>query len=154
TLLIAKSTQTGPDVRPDAPRFDAPPLRELLVAPPPPRTTVASVGAALRAGAVTWREEAGGSYPYVLWVNDGLDLLRAHTDQHARVFVMDMANPFSLALQLRPPRGDALFWNYKLTFDADHFPSADRVFREVTHVMVPKTPLQYSETITMQRIYR
>jgi hypothetical protein len=112
-----------------------------------------AVEAALAAGAITWREEYGEAYPYVLWFNDGARLLRRHVTPDSRVFVMDFSNPFSFALGLRPPRGGALVWHYERDFDAAHFPPADRVFSDVTFVMIPKCPVQRAATVTMRKIY-
>ena len=134
-------------------RFDAGPLRDLKVEGAPKGVTPDSVRLALRAGAVPWREESGEAYPYVLWLNDGVHLLKDHSGAKSRVVVLDLSNPFSFALGLTPPRGDALFWQYKQTFDATHFPPPEKIFREVTLVMVPKVPISKASAIILHRVY-
>jgi len=145
----AKTIEVSP---PGWPRLDAAALGGVRIEPPPPDITTDGVRGGLRAGAVTWREEQE-AYPYVLWFNDGAALLRAHVSSRSRVLVMDLSNPFSFALGLTPPRGDALFWHYQRDFDSVHFPAPSRVFREVTHVMVPKAPVHRLATAALQRIY-
>jgi hypothetical protein len=144
----AKTTEPAP---PDWPRLDAS-LGDVRIDPPPRELTTDAVRGGLRAGAATWREEEE-AYPYVLWFNDGAALLRAHVSSRSRVLVLDLSNPFSFGLGLTPPRGDALFWHYQRDFDSVHYPAASRVFREVTHVMVPKAPVHRSATVALQRIY-
>jgi len=93
------------------------------------------------------------SYQYACWTNDGLDLLRRHVDAKSRVFVMDWVNPFSFALELPSPRGDALYWHAGRVFDEAHHPDADRVFAEVTLVMVPKRPIQPASKRALAQVY-
>jgi len=93
------------------------------------------------------------SYQYACWVNDGLAMLQRHVHGDSRVFVVDWVNPFSFALGLPGPRGDALYWHAGRVFDEKHFPPPERVFREVTLVMVPKRPLQPASTRTLERVY-
>ncbi len=139
------------------PRFDASPLRDLEVEGPPVVTTEESVLGALKANGIVWREDSGGAYrgayPYVLWFNDGVRLLKQHSGARSRVLVFDLSNPFSFALGLTPPRGDALFWQFKQTFDATRFPAPERIFREVTLIMAPKAPITLSTTVTLLRAY-
>jgi hypothetical protein len=93
------------------------------------------------------------SYQYACWTNDGLRLLRRHVTPGSRIFVMDWVNPFSFALGLPSPRGDALYWHAGRVFDEEHCPPAERVFQEVTLVMVPKRPIQPASTRTLKRAY-
>lgn len=93
------------------------------------------------------------SYQYACWTNDGLDLLRRHVDAESRIFVMDWVNPFSFALELPSPRGDALYWHAGRVFDEAHHPDADRVFAEVTLVMVPKRPIQPASKRALSQVY-
>ncbi|GEM_PF-1844045 len=153
TLAAAKGGPSEEEIRQHWPAFDAPPLRALRVSPPVNPVSPGAVLAALRADAITWREEMGEAYPYPLFVNDGVRLLKPHINAQSHVLVMDLSNPFSVALGLIPPRGDALFWHYGRDFDEQHFPPAKKVFREVTHVMVPKAPVHRSATYLLQRIY-
>jgi len=93
------------------------------------------------------------SYQYACWTNDGLDLLRRHVGAESRIFVMDWVNPFSFALGLPSPRGDALYWHAGRVFDEEHFPAADRVFAEVTLVMVPERPIQPASKRALLQVY-
>lgn len=93
------------------------------------------------------------SYQYASWVNDGLTLIRPHVDDQSRIFVMDWVNPFSFALELPSPRGDALYWHTGRVFDERHFPQPGKVFGEVTLVMVPKRALQPASKRMLERLY-
>jgi hypothetical protein len=88
-------------------------------------------------------------YQYAHLVNDGLALLQPHLTPAARVFCMDLANPFPLALLLPPPKGGSLWWD-RMTFSPQLFPKPERVFGEVTHVMVPKIGLNTADS---QEVY-
>jgi hypothetical protein len=78
---------------------------------------------------------------YAAWVNDGIRLLTPHLTGGSRVFVMDWLNPFSFALLVRPPRGDALFWHYGRVVDYAHAPLPGAILGEVTTILVPRRPL-------------
>lgn len=78
------------------------------------------------------------SSDYPLMINDGLNLLRPHISKDSRILALDFANPFTFALNLPPQDGDALWWHYHHTFDQKSFPEAERVFREVNLVIIPK----------------
>jgi hypothetical protein len=152
TLLGAGSHETDPQVR-DWPGFASAALADMRVEPRPQELSTESVLGGLRAGATRWSEQDGNAYPYVLWFNAGAALLRDRISARTHVLVMDLSNPFSFALGLTPPKGDALFWHYQRVFDRSHFPEASRVFRDVTDVMVPKTPIQRQATKELQQIY-
>jgi len=77
-------------------------------------------------------------YQYAHLVNDGVALLQPHVNAASRVFCMDSANPFPLALRLPAPKGGALWWD-KMTFNRKIFPAPERALGEVTHVMLPKS---------------
>ena len=155
TLLAtgAKITGTTEPSASDWPRFDAAALRDLTLEPPAWNIPTASILGGLRAGATEWREEAGGAYPYVLWFNAGGALLRDRLSAQPRVLVMDLSNPFSFALGLTPPTGDALFWHFERDFNLKHYPDPSRVFQTVTDVMIPKTPIHRAATEALRRIY-
>ena len=93
------------------------------------------------------------SYQYACWLNDGLGLLGRHVDAQSRIFVMDWINPFSFALELPSPRGDALYWHAGRVIDEKRFPRPERVFGEVTLVMVPKRAIQPASKRTLERVY-
>ena len=155
TLLAAgaKITGTTEPSASDWPRFDAAGLRDLTLEPPPWNIPTASILGGLRAGATEWREEAGEAYPYVLWFNAGAALLRDRLSAQPRVLVMDLSNPFSFALGLTPPTGDALFWHFERDFNLKHYPDPSKVFQTVTDVMIPKTPIHRAATKALRRIY-
>jgi hypothetical protein len=75
-------------------------------------------------------------YPGI--VNDGLVLLRKNVSTESRIFSMSFANPFPFALELPPPRGDALWWVENMSFNRNYFPDANQVFKNVDIVMIPK----------------
>jgi hypothetical protein len=133
------------------PVFDAAPLRDMRI-PLPFYMTPESIGKALQAGTLMWRGNAGDAYPYVVWVNDGLSLLRPHISPDSHVVVLEFSNPFSFALGLTPPKGDTFVWHYGRDYDESHFLAPQRVFRDATHVMIPKAP-RTLETETLSRIY-
>jgi hypothetical protein len=86
-------------------------------------------------------------------INDGLELLGGRTSQRSRVYAMDLFNPFPFLLQLPPPRGAPICPHYQRLADDAHHPPAERVFHEVTHVMVPKAPLALDTAAFLERIY-
>jgi hypothetical protein len=133
------------------PAFDAAPLRDMRI-PLPFYMTPASIREGLQAGTLMWRGNAGDAYPYVVWVNDGLSLLRPHTSPDSHVVVLEFSNPFSIALGLIPPTGDTFVWHYGRDYDENHFLAPQRVFRDATHVMIPKAP-RTLETETLSRMY-
>ncbi len=75
---------------------------------------------------------------YPVMINDGLSLLRPYIAKDSRVLALDFANPFSFALELPPPTGDALWWHYHHTFSHESFPEAAKVFQQVNLVIIPK----------------
>jgi len=96
--------------------------------------------------------EKSSDYPPM--INDGLSLLRPHISKDSRILAMDFANPFSFALELTPPKGDALWWHYNHTFNQQSFPKAEKVFQEVNLVIIPKQSKEGSSAAEhMQAIY-
>ncbi len=94
------------------------------------------------------------SSDYPPMINDGLSLLRPHISKDSRVLAMDFANPFSFALELPPPKGDALWWHYRHTFNQTTFPEPEKVFQEVNLVIIPKQSDEGSSASEyMQEIY-
>lgn len=71
-------------------------------------------------------------------VSDGLDLLRPHVTPDARLMVFALSDPFSFPLGLEPPTGGPLWWDRNFNYNLDHYPPAEQVFAEVTHVMIPQ----------------
>lgn len=96
----------------------------------------------------------GTPYEYGLVVNDGLALLAPHTDAGSRIMTFDLANPFPFALRRPYPRGGTLWWAWN-TFSRDVHPPAAELFRDVTHLMIPKAPvLRGGEVAALQAVYR
>jgi len=81
--------------------------------------------------------ETGGP-GYVDALNDGLDLIRRHTEPDAGTLAMDMFDPFNYLLDRRPPRGGfaAAAYNYAFS-DAVH-PSASQFFGDTRYMIVRK----------------
>lgn len=71
-------------------------------------------------------------------INDGFTLLHAHVGEDARLMVFALSDPFSFSLGLAPPTGGPLWWDRNFNYNLDHYPPAERVFAEVTHVMIPQ----------------
>lgn len=93
-------------------------------------------------------------YQYAVVVNDGLNLLATQTDAGSRIMTFDLTNPFPFALRRPYPRGGSLWWAWN-TFSREAYPPAAELFRDVTHLMVPKAPvLQSGEVAVLQAIYR
>lgn len=96
----------------------------------------------------------GTPYEYALVVNDGLALLAPHTDAGSRIMTFDLANPFPFALGRPYPRGGSLWWAWN-TFSREVHPPAAELFRDVSHLMIPKTPvLRGGEVAALQTVYR
>lgn len=95
-----------------------------------------------------------GSSNYPVMINDGLSLLRPYISKDSRILALDFANPFSFALELPPPKGDALWWHYHHTFSEASFPEATKVFRDVNLVIIPKQSDEGSSASKyMKKIY-
>lgn len=71
-------------------------------------------------------------------VNDGLVLLREHVGPDSRLMVFALSDPFSFPLELAPPTGGPLWWDRNFNYNLEHYPPAEQVFTEVTHVMIPQ----------------
>jgi hypothetical protein len=96
--------------------------------------------------------EDAADYPAM--INDGLRLLRPYVVKDSRILALDFANPFSFALELPPPTGDALWWHYRHTFNEESFPEATKVFRDVNLVIIPKESEEGSHASEyLQKIY-
>ncbi|MFO0652261.1 MAG: hypothetical protein U0326_38940 [Polyangiales bacterium] len=87
-------------------------------------------------------------------MTDGVAVLRGARDQRGTIFVMDFVNPFSFALRRRSPRGDAVSWSMRASFNERVYLLAEQVFHDVDLVMVPRCPLEPWTTELMARIYR
>lgn len=78
--------------------------------------------------------------PAALLVADGLELLRREGAAGARVFSLDVDNPFPFALAAPPPSGGALFWRGGYVQVAASCPPYEATFRDVEVLMVPRRP--------------
>ncbi len=100
--------------------------------------------------------DAGSScvrFSYAAKINSGLKILAPTLTPESRVYVMDFSNPFPFALGLHSARGDLVWWHYGTTFSERRFPSAERVFREVTHVLVPRCVEDAPSESALEQIY-
>jgi hypothetical protein len=121
-------------------RVDSLAMADLLL--PPGRYESSSPQAVLQAIIKRPTEQASlTSLQYAVWLNDGLALLRPHLNADSRVICLDWINPFSFALGLPSPRGDALCWDFGLLVSDTHHPAAENVLRDATLVMEPKRPI-------------
>jgi hypothetical protein len=97
------------------------------------------------------QEHFFAAYQYGAWVNDALALLRKHVKPDSRVVVFDWINPFSFALGLASPRGDALWWHYGRVMDENHHPPAERILHDATLVIVPRRSSHPHDTKFLER---
>ncbi len=81
--------------------------------------------------------ETGGP-AYVEALNDGLDLLRRHTEPGAGALALDMFDPFNYLLDRRPPRGGIEAAAYNYVFSDEAHPSASQFFGDARYIMVRK----------------
>lgn len=81
--------------------------------------------------------ETGGP-PYVGALNDGLDLLRRHTESGIGALAMDMFDPFNYLLDRQPPRGGIEAAAYNYVFSDEVHPSAGQFFGDARYIMVRK----------------
>ena len=104
--------------------------------------------------------ETGGP-AYVRTLNDGIALLRRHTQAPDGVLTIDMVNPFNYLLGRHSPRGGIAAGAYNYVFsDAAHL-SDDRFFGDARYVLVRKYSRDAGDFATEQyhiegllRIYR
>lgn len=90
---------------------------------------------------------------YTAFVNDGIHLLERNEIADARLLVFEFANPFSFALRLPSPRGDALWWHAGKTFSSRaHSPPA-QVLREVDVALTPLTPREVATVQLLEEVY-
>lgn len=93
------------------------------------------------------------SCEYAVWLSDGAALLERWTDDRSRVFTMDFLNSYSFIMKLPSPRGTPLCLHLKHLVNDDHHPAVERVFEEVTHVMVPKRYLVAASGLWIDTCY-
>jgi hypothetical protein len=85
----------------------------------------------------TWNDY-DAAIPYLAALRDGADALASLDPKPSRIFVLDVANPFSMALNVAPAKGDTpwLQWDRTLN-DKAHIP-AEALLSDVQIVMEPK----------------
>ena len=71
-------------------------------------------------------------------LNDGLNLIRAHTGAADGVLTIDAFNPFNYLLDRRTPWGGMAAAGYNYTFSDAKHPSADRFFGDAQWVIERK----------------
>ena len=81
--------------------------------------------------------ETGGA-AYAEALNDGLDLIRTHTEAGDGVMTIDQFNPFNYLLDRPTPRGGMATASYNMTFSDAAHPSAGRFFGDARWVLVRK----------------
>lgn len=87
----------------------------------------------------TWGDYDGG-IESLKAVTDGAAALAGLDPRAERVAVLDVANPFSAALMLRPPRGDAPWLQWERTIGPMTAPIAESLLADVAIVLEPKPP--------------
>jgi hypothetical protein len=143
----------GPYV-PAGSRFVTPSLADMLCPPPSGSDPYTIARLRREAGMAIHLEETFAPFEYAVWVNDGIELLRDRVDGQSRIFAMSWGNPFPFALRLPLPRGTPLVWHAGRLMDENHHPSAEVVFQEVTHVMIPRRLVGGRFTLDfLERVY-
>jgi hypothetical protein len=90
---------------------------------------------------------------WVAAINDGIASIRTVGPERPRVLVTDLANPFSFAMGLEPPRGDALWWHLGTTFSATVHPAPESVFATVNVILEPEREIDAPTVRAMWAIY-
>jgi hypothetical protein len=87
------------------------------------------------------RQQTLAQGEYIETIELGLSLIKEVNPNRASVLVFDMANPFSLLLGAKPPRGDYSFYHFKRNINANTRLPSDKLFAEVSFLMIPKLPM-------------
>jgi hypothetical protein len=85
----------------------------------------------------TWSEHESAT-KYIAGLQDGAAALREADARPGEVFVLDVVNPFSAALGLEPPRGDAAWLPWGRTLDEATFIPPEQLLQDVRIIMEPK----------------
>jgi len=81
------------------------------------------------------------AYEYLLTIIEGVDLIKTVNYRGKTLLVLDHADPFSLALELKPtPNGRPLLYADSGIFTSSHHPSGQEMFSGVDYVMAPVLP--------------
>lgn len=79
---------------------------------------------------------------YIETVIDGVTLL-ANLDKNGKsLIVMDLANPFSFVMSMKPPKGDYSFIHAGRNISKQSHIVPEKLFRTVDYIMWPKFPMQ------------
>lgn len=90
---------------------------------------------------------------YFLTIVEGVELLRTTTYRDRTVFVFDVTDPFTFALNMRPTEnGYPMLWA-GTTLSRDIHPPAESIFSDVDYVMVPRLPYHQGQLDVMLDIY-
>ncbi|MDQ7825268.1 MAG: hypothetical protein RDV48_20880 [Candidatus Eremiobacteraeota bacterium] len=89
---------------------------------------------------------------YAAIVNDGLALLRKHTDSDSRIAALWFDNPFPLALGLKSPLHQSIFYQYQYNFNDRVHWQPEELFSDTTHIMV-KIEADSNSTAPLARLY-
>jgi hypothetical protein len=136
---------------PDELRIGAAPLHDIVYSMP--GSTVEGLPMTPTAVLDVDRYELLNAYQYAVCVQDGLTLVRPHVGPDSRILTMDWTNPFSFALGVPGVHGDRYCWHYGRMVNEQHCPPADRLFREVTLVMIPRRALDPFSLKMMRTVY-
>jgi hypothetical protein len=88
---------------------------------------------------------------YAISLEDGFKAARDGCGENARILTADEVNPFPAVLDL--PVGGGMVWLEPRTFSLNRHPSADKMFHNITCVMVPNVPICYPCRELLLRIY-
>jgi hypothetical protein len=72
-------------------------------------------------------------------LRDGLDILSTLDPRPERIFVLDLGNPFSMAINAPPARGDTPWLQWDRTLSTEALVPAERLFSDVQIVMAPRS---------------
>lgn len=90
---------------------------------------------------------------YIFAVGEGLEALKRLAPAGKSVVVLDFANPFSFALQLPPPRGDAFINHVDRLLSRGRPIAADDYLSSATFVMIPHVPVEAATVQYLLDIY-
>jgi hypothetical protein len=90
---------------------------------------------------------------YPAQVNDGIELLRRHVGDQARVLALDFSNPFPFALDLPPVRGGSTSWLLDASFSKSVYLAPEDVFGDADYVMIPRYERNSTTVLALRQIY-
>jgi hypothetical protein len=90
---------------------------------------------------------------YLFALSDGVEALKRLGPDGQSVMVLDFANPFSFALKLPPPRGDAMINHVDRLLSRARPIAAERYLSSATFVMVPHVPVEAATREYLLEVY-